>query len=476
MIFIKKTTFLFFSIVIHATIVPTIGAQNSTSTPLNPIENKIKTKPLGDLKIKFNEEGSKYLKFTFGNQVWARVIENNPGTLVNGVPQDITYDAGLRRMRITATAQLSPRYLMYVQMGINNQSFISGGGTGTGALGTGKKAPFFFHDAYNEFTVIPKINEENNKNNTFSLYIGFGLHSWNGISRLTNASSFRLLTADVPIFNFGTIEISDQFSRQIGVFIHGEIGRLGYRMNANKPFATNLIPVLAGSAVDNNKAGKLSFAGYFDYQFFDKENRNNPFLAGTYLGEKKILNIGAGYYKTSQGTLSQPTQGIFKSHDISLLGADIFLELPLGRKEKQMSLSFYSVYYNYNFGPKYIRTTALMNPGVADPNFIGTPAKEGFGNSRFLLGTGQIWYTQTGYMLPKFSDKVKIQPYVTYTIKNLDALAQKGSYYDLGTNFFLDGHNAKISLQYGSRPLYNPETNRVFKRAGEFLTSIQISL
>ncbi|MDN3671748.1 porin [Flavobacterium branchiarum] len=437
---------------------------------------KVTTTPIGDLKIKFNNDGSKYLKFGFWNQVLLRAIENNPGTAVNGIPQETTYDVGVRRMRITATAQLSPRYLLFVQMGMNNQSFIAGGGKGTGAYGAGKKATLFFHDAYNEFTVIPTIDSESKKVNDFSLYIGAGLHSWSGVSRLTNASSSKMLTADLPVFNFSTIEISDQFGRQMGIFAHGEYKKLGYRVNLNKPFATNLVPAVGAGALDNNKSGKLSYAGYFDYQFFDTEKRITSFFAGTYLGEKKILNVGAGFYSTKDGTITQSSTGVFESHDINILGLDVFAELPVGPKDKKMSFSIYSVLYDYDFGKNYIRTTGTMNPGTADPAFIGTVAKEGFGNAKYLLGTGKIWYTQTGFLLPKFSENIRIQPFATYSLKKLEALSQSGNYYDLGTNLFLEGHNAKISFQYSSRPLYDGLTNTVFKRAGEFLACIQICL
>ena len=127
---------------------------------------------LGDLNIKLDESGDRFLKFGLNSQVWLRSIENNPGTLVNGIPQENTYDAGLRRMRVTMQAQLSPAYQIYIQLGINNQSFMSGGGTGTGGNGQGKKPQIFFMDAYNEYAVIPQKDFKTKKENKFNLYLG----------------------------------------------------------------------------------------------------------------------------------------------------------------------------------------------------------------------------------------------------------------------------------------------------------------
>lgn len=428
-----------------------------------------KKEPLGSLKIKFNEAGDKYLQFGIWNQTWFRYIENNPGTMVNELPSENVYDAGIRRMRISTTVQLSKRFKLFFQVGMNNQTFISGGGTANGADGKGKKAKIFFHDAYNEFVVIPKTEN-------FSLSVGTGLHSWNGVSRLTNASSNKMLTADLPIYNFPTIEMSDQMSRQFGIFVHGEYKRLAYRFNVNKPFATDIKPTAATIAVDNNQKGNLATAGYIFYQFKDKEAITSSFLPGTYLGEKKIFNVGAGFYSNAEGTTTLNPDSSLSYHNISVFGVDVFTEFPVGDPSKKMSASLYSVFYDYNFGPNYIRTTGIMNPGTVDAGFTGNRVAEGAGNARFSMGTGSIWHTQAGFLLPKFSDKIRIQPYVVYALKDLEALNQTGHYYDIGTNFLILDHNAKISLQYSSRPLYDPESLKVTQRAGEILASVQISL
>ena len=430
---------------------------------------------LGELKVNLDQSGEKSLKFGLSSQIWLRYLENNPGTAVNGVSQENTYDAGLRRMRLTMNAQLSNAYSIYVQLGINNQSFISGGGTGTGANGQGKKPQVFFMDAYNELAIVPRVNASTKKENKNHLYIGAGLHGWSGISRMTNASTTKLLTADLPVFNFPNIEVSDQFSRQLGIFVHGEYNKFNYRAAINKPFATNKQPGV-NEIVDNNQTGKLSFAGYGMYQFFDKENTSTSFLAGTYLGSKKVFNIGAGIYTTSEATLSQPEAGVFKAYDNTMIGVDAFLDMPIGSKSKEMAISVYSAYYNYNFGPNYLRTNGIMNPGTKDPTFTGPVAVEGYGNAKYLLGTGNMWYTQAGFVLPKFSDKVKIQPFASFTLKDLEGLNDYANFYDLGANLFILSQNAKVAYQYSSRPLFDAESKEVFTRRGEHILTLQIAL
>lgn len=458
-----------------------IYAQDSLNVEFNkPIikENQqdIKFKnSLGELKVNLDSSGEKNIKFGLSTQFWLRYLENNPGTAVNGMLQENTYDAGLRRMRVTMQAQLSNAYSIYIQFGINNQSFISGGGSGTGANGQGKKPQMFFMDAYNELAIIPRVNSTTKKENKNHLYVGAGLHSWSGISRLTNASTTKMLTADLPVFNFPNIEVSDQFSRQFGVFFHGDYNKFNYRVAINKPFATNKQPLI-GEIVDNNQTGKLSFSGYGMYQFLEKENTLLSFLPGTYIGSKKVFNIGAGIYTTSDATLAQTEDGLYKSYDNTLIGVDAFLDMPIGPKSKEMALSIYSVFYNYNFGPNYLRTNGIMNPGTKDSSYNGPIAVEGFGNAKYLLGTGNMWYTQAGFVLPNFSQKVKLQPFAAYTLKDLEGLNEIAHFYEFGANLFVLSQNAKVAYQYSSRPLFDAETKEVFTRKGEHILTLQIAL
>lgn len=433
----------------------------------------------GGLKFNLNTEGSKYMRFIAWNQIWARSSELNPGTMIGEQGATKQEDIGLRRLRILAYAQISPRYMIVTHIGINNQTFINGGAAGsqnTGGYGAGKKPGLFFHDAWNEYAVVlPKENKP------FSLSVGAGLHYYMGLSRMTMSSTLNYMTIDAPIFNWPLIENSDQFARQMGIFVKGKYNRLEYRMSINKPFATNVTPVNVTDpnvavAVDNNNNARWSKAGYFEYQFFDKESNLLPFKVGTYLGTKKMFNIGAGFYTAPSGTKTS-VNGITERHDINLFSGDVFLDLPVGDKAKKAAITAYSVLYDYDFGPNYLRNIGIMNEGVADNTYTGTRALAGPGNLQPMVGSGTIWYTQAGYLIPNKDEKpkVRVQPFAAYTYKDFDALKKASSQFDIGTNFFLDGHHAKITAQYSTRPVYTA-VDKIDTYKGEILVQLQIYL
>ena len=430
------------------------------------------------LKVNLNEDGSKNLRFILWNQIWMRSTEMNPGTMVSDEPTSSTTDIGNRRLRILAYAQITPRYMILTHVGINNQSFINGGiagGGGTGGNGAGKKPGLFFHDAWNEYAVILPQAEKK-----FSLTVGAGLHYYMGLSRMTMGSTLNFLAIDAPIFNWPLIENSDQFARQVGLFAKGKYDKIEYRFSVNKPYATNLQPLdaatnLEARAVDNNGNPQWSTAGYVEYQFLDSESNFLPFKVGTYLGTKKVFNIGAGFYSAPNSTRSS-VNNIVENHNINLFAGDVFLDMPIGLKENKMAITAYGAFYSYDFGPNYLRNIGIMNIGVNDPSFAGNRALAGPGNAQPTIGTGQIFYTQAGILLPHQAEKPKlrIQPFAAYTYKDFEALDTGLSNFDIGANFFIDGHHAKITTQYSSRPLVLSNNDKTSK--GEFILQLQIFL
>ena len=432
----------------------------------------------GGLKFKVNDDGSKYMRFIAWNQIWLRSQELNPGSMIADEASTTNTDIANRRLRLLAYAQISPRFMIVTHIGINNQTFTNGGAASsanTGGYGAGKKPGLFFHDAWNEYALV--LPQDGKK---FSMTIGGGLHYYMGLSRMTMSSTLNYMTVDAPIFNWPLIENSDQFARQIGIFVKGKYDKIEYRFSINKPFATNLAPadvtdISNAIAVDNNGNAKWSKAGYVEYQFFDSESNFLPFKVGSYLGTKKMLNVGAGFYVAPEATRSS-VNGNIEKHDTNLFALDVFADLPVGPKEKKMAFTGYSVFYNYDFGPNYLRNIGIMNTSVADPNFTGNRPITGVGNSQPMIGTGNIWYTQAGFLLPnaKEKQKVRIQPFTAFTHKNFEALDKSSNQFDFGANFFLDGHHAKITTQYSTRPVYLAPNEATSK--GELIVQLQIYL
>ncbi len=431
------------------------------------------------LKLNLNPEGDKYVRFILWNQIWLRNTEMNPGTMVSDEATKNSWNIGNRRLRALAYAQITKRYMILMHFGINNQTFINGGApgtTGTGGNGNGKKPQMFFHDAWNEYAVV--LPGEAGK---FSLSLGAGLHYYMGLSRMTMASTLNFLTVDSPIFTWPLIDNSDQFARQMGMFAKGKYGKFEYRFSLNKPFATNLTPVdvtnpAARIAVDNNGNPEFSKAGYVEYQFLDSESNLLPFKVGSYLGTKKVFNLGAGFYHQKDGTRTSVNSQIEK-HDIALYAIDAFADLPLGNAKNKMALSAYAGFYNYNFGPNYLRNLGIMNIGTSDPSFVGDKAIAGAGNLQPMIGTGNIYYLQAGLLLPSNAEKpkIRIQPFAAYTNKNFKALENSSSQFDIGANWFIDGHHAKLTTQYSTRPTYTSASAEP-KSKGEFILQFQIYL
>lgn len=409
------------------------------------------------LTLRLNEDGSKYLRLIMWHQFWVRATENNPGTTnIAGEPAAHSFDIGLRRSRMLALAQISPRFLILTHFGINNQTFANGGAPGAGP----KKPGMFIHDAWTEYAVAQQ-----------KLHIGVGLHYWHGLSRLTNASTLNFMTLDAPIFNWPNIELTDQFARQFGIYAKGQLGRLDYRVAVNKPFVFGAAP-REGQAV-NRINDKLATQGYFFYQFKDRESNLLPYMVGSYLGTKEIFNIGAGFYHHPNATASLQN-GVEQLHDIALFGLDVFYEKPTGAG----AISLYSVLYNYDFGPNYIRNVGIMNIGTAPVEGTALQEQMGFngpGNAQPTIGTGIISYTQLGYLLPPLHNGTRLMPYLTFTHKNFELLQSSSKQYDLGLNYFINGHNAKITAQYSQRPLYKRDLTRNGS-AGEFILQTHIFL
>jgi len=433
----------------------------------------------GGMDIQLGDNPNKHIRFVLLQQFQARLIENNPGTLsASGELADQTFDIGARRVRATIYSQISSRFLVHIQFGINNQSFINGGAPGLGP----KKPQMFVHDAWTQYMLLPEKDKESGKFNDFSLSMGMGLHFWNGISRMSSASIVSFMTVDLPVFNFPNIERTDQFGRQYGIYAKGKAGPLDYRFSLNKPFINGNREAVNSERAINIPSEKLATAGYVAYEFLDKESHLTPYMAATYIGKKKVFNIGAGFYHQPEASGILDGQGNLERQDHTSWALDAFLDYPFGANN--LSLTMYSVLYNYDYGTDYYRSVGIMNPaggqGGAPANFEGNISIDGFGNAEPLLGTGSIWMTQAGILLPATVGKRagRFQLFGRSEVKQLEFLDETAFNQDYGINWFIEGHHAKLTLQYGTRQVFIEQNGRYLNNMtrGQWTLQTQIHL
>lgn len=428
------------------------------STTAQTTNTPTKEKPNKDLTFNLNEDGSNYIDVNLVTQIWFRYNQSNPGTTVFGYEKNETFDIGLRRVRAVISGQLSDRVYFFTQFGINNFTAVSA-----------RKSPLFFHDASADIAVTKR-----------SLSIGGGLTGWTGFARFSSPSISKIMGYDAPLFEQSTNDISDQFLRKLSIYAKGKLGKLDYRVIASTPMAiqnSNAVNAISTNSEFSLQPAQLQYSGYFMYQFFDEESNKNPYTVGTYLGTKKVFNIGAGFQYQADAmwrhkdALSQDTI----NEDMLHFAADIFYDRPIGKKGA--AISFYATYVNFNFGKGYLRNLGVMNP--ANGTLPTANNLNGAGNAFPMLGTGSVIQGQIGYLLPNTilsEGKGQLMPYVMLMSANYDRLNQNMLVIDGGINWFLNEHSTKLSLNVQNRPVFRLTDQQVSERKNMVVLQLQVAI
>ena len=362
------------------------------------------------LVIKFDETGDSYIRFILWNQVWLN--SNNLSA-----SYDIQLSASIRRSRLLTYAQVSPRLLILSHFGLNG---LHAGNLS--ALGNESNAPqIFLHGAWGEY----KISN--------SIYAGAGLHYWRGLTRLSNQSTLNFMTLDQsrPFNAWHSLGITDQFARHLGVYVKGDYQAFEYRFAWNTPGksplgegkdysayfnadgapkSTLVYKGVSTPDLEGNVKGSAIFEGYIKYNFWESESTKLPYYVGTYLGKKKVLAIGAGFFAHPNGMYD--TEKDVHSHVLHF-AADVFMDTPIPGG----ALNLYAAFQKFNYGANYI--------------------------SRWG-GTGYAWYGQAGY----YSELLKTMPYISFSHSNYEGADQPIQALDIGINYFIQGHHCKLTAEY----------------------------
>ncbi|WP_103072607.1 hypothetical protein [Aquimarina sediminis] len=360
----------------------------------------------GGLKVKLNEDGSKYFRIISWAQFWARYTDD--------VPDDqSSTDLSIRRARILMYSQISKDFLILTHFGLNSLNADN-----LHPVGKGDSSQLFFHGVWAQYSL--------GANHA----LGGGLHYWNGISRLNNQSTLNIMTLDNNRQSWANIGLSDQFARHIGIYAKGSFGKLQYRVAINESITNNLQestdPVAGGQSVyagrrllGSKDAGK-NFAGYFDYNFMDQESNFLPYKVGSYLGGKKVFNVGAGFFYHPEGSVFANADGTLEGEDVAIFAVDAFYDAPLG--ENGSAITAYATYQNNDYGKNYT---------------LGQTYE-----------TGSMLYGHVGYLIPNDNKKIKFQPYSSFNLRSIDAIDDNATTFGVGANAYFSGHNSKLTLEY----------------------------
>lgn len=364
----------------------------------------------GGLKVKLNEDGTKYFRIISWAQFWAQHNSNRPLD-ANGNEQS-ELDFSMRRARVLMYAQINKDFLILTHFGLNSLN-----GNNMSPVGTGDNSQLFFHDVWAQY----RLNDNH--------AIGGGLHYWNGISRLNNQSTLNMMTLDNQRQAWATLGLSDQFARHMGVYLKGNFKKLQYRVSINDAITNNLqvstIPFDGGAAIYSGRrllgskdAGR-TYAGYFDYNFLDQESNFLPYKVGSYLGGKKIFNVGAGFFLHPNGSVVADSNGELSGKDVSIFAIDAFYDAPIGEGGAAITAYVLSQFNDYG-----------------DDFTLGTTYE-----------TGSLLHAHLGYVFASES-KTKFQPYVQFDSRQIDAIDDNATSFGIGANAYFSGHNSKLTLEY----------------------------
>lgn len=381
------------------------------------------------MTLKLSEDGGKYIRFLTWHQIW----------LQGGSEQD-GMNVSIRRSRFLVYAQISPRFLILSHWGLNSlgPNHLTANPNSQTA---NNRALLFLHGAWNEFAVAPK-----------KLHVGAGLHYWNGISRLTSQSTLNMMTldnagsgnSDARLFAWAKITTSDQFARHLGIYAKGTLGKFQYRVSANNArnnigALNNTVPTYqvnnSGIKSDSTNIGTWNYAGYFKYDFLDGESDKLPYFVGTYLGKKKVFNIGFGFNIHPDALAVGESLASAEREGVNHFSVDAFYDAPLN---DDLAINALGAFYNFDYG-----------------------GSDTFNSGGLVPGSGNVIYGQVGLLF----QKAKLMPYLAYNHVDLDVTPESSNELALGLNYYVNGHFAKITAEYstGKKGITGADNTNIFR-------------
>ncbi|CDF78985.1 conserved hypothetical protein [Formosa agariphila KMM 3901] len=373
-------------------------------------------------------------------QPWIQYAQWNPGS-TNEAGEVKTSDVGMsvRRLRLGTAFTFGKKVKLNFGLGENNFN------------AKGKTFPFLkILDLYATYNISKPFA------------VAFGKSTYDGLSRYTATSTSTMMQTDLPLIALPNLNYTDDLTRELSLVFLGDIGKLNYRMVFIHPFSfsyTGAHPAepKPGASQFTDEFNNLQYATYIKYDFLEKENNRGPNFRGTYLGAKKILSLGVGA-KYQHDALYSIENTSTNYHDMNLWSADLYWDHPV-TSAFVAATSAYIGYFNYDFGPNYLRNIGVNNPAYGMDN--GYDNLNGSGNYFPFMGSGESVYAHFGVLFNKMGTQTnwgQLEPYAVIQTSNFDALKENMVIGNLGVSWYLKDHYSKISLDVQNRPIFSNTT------------------
>lgn len=209
--------------------------------------------------------------------------------------------------------------------------------------------------------------------------------------------------------------------------------------------------IVAGGS---NASANLLYAGRLAINLLDPEPDPAYYTSSTYYGSNDIFTVGLVYQTQKDGVGSSPTvKGNYNSWSTDLLF------------EKKVPgdgvVTFEGAYYKYGLG--------AVDCGSGEPGSGICPAG---GTNVGGLVAGKAYLATLEYMFPQKVGIGNFQPFVRVQNFKRDVSQTTNKQTDVGINYIISGHNARISAVYSR--LNDNRLAPALASSNQFIAGIQI--
>lgn len=225
-----------------------------------------------------------------------------------------------------------------------------------------------------------------------------------------------------PLFASDQGGAAGTYGRDDGLVFWGKVNKFSYAIGA-------FDGVNGSDTVANpNQSDNLLYAARFAFNFLNVEQNPAYYTSSTYYGGLgNILTLGLSAQAQKSGVGDETDSGDFSGYAVDLLSENVLGDAGV--------LTIEAEYKKFE----------------SDYSPADLPVQTGTDKPCFCLFDGESTFVSVAYLLPGEVGPGKLQPYVR-AVQNdpADEGAESTELTELGLNYILSGHNARLNLNFAS--------------------------